>query len=379
MSYGNVSYDVLFCEDIDTLLGIDVFEELVITNMWNGWKMPDKVPLGPIGHTGPSGRTGPTGLTGARYGDRKGDDGADGPEGSRLIAPTGPRGLGLTGPTGPISVSGFRGPTGPNGLSITGPTGSGPTGHRGNTGLQNFTLTGTSNQIVTTHAGNGIFSVTIPQNISTTSSPQFGSLYLGSTGSPPTVSGGNIAVESTIRFGDGFTATNVSLLGLSNPLKNISNFSTGNNLSMNQTTLALQLSRTPTFSTISFAPEDGSLSQVLMLKFIIDFSTNLPNIPVVKVKVQSQIIGKTCLLLIAPAKLEVSGAQFSIRATLPGNIPVPSYSSVDSSFSINVLDGSLGILTLSNNRVISIVPAQLPQLFNGKGGWSRPIYITYPF
>ena len=177
--------------------------------------------IGPQGDIGPTGATGsqgiqgdigPTGATGLQglqgiQGDigptgLQGDMGHTGVQGIQGdIGPTGPQGVqGIQGVQGPQGIQGIQGPQGSVGNEITGPTGS--TGAMGATGLGSTgstgaigstgptgpagTLAGTGSQIFVngglgpvSMAGN--LTLSLPQNIATTSNLQFNSLGIGAS------------------------------------------------------------------------------------------------------------------------------------------------------------------------------------------------------
>ena len=128
---------------------------------------------GSTGATGQFGSTGATGYIGATG--ATGSTGATGYQGATGISITGATGqFGSTGATG---ATGYQGASGVNGgVGATGSTGA--TGFQGATGAVGVTsITGTSNQ-VTANTGTGAVTLSLPQSINTTNTPQFAGLNL---------------------------------------------------------------------------------------------------------------------------------------------------------------------------------------------------------
>lgn len=219
-------------------------QNLTVTNLQGAGKIPNAP--GPRGPAGPSSNTnlpGPTGPTGRMIVSQRGIRGPTGIDGT---GPTGPTGLNIMGPPGPVGPLGPIGPTGRMGTKLTGPTG--PRGSTGPMGPpKNVSLTGSSNQIIITPTGSNSYVLSTPQQIGTSSAPQFSSLYIGNS-SQPSMSPNSLTLDGQMFYRN---LTGPSLLCLDSQ-KNIRNVITTGNIQFNTTMFGsiLSISSDPVVTSI---------------------------------------------------------------------------------------------------------------------------------
>jgi hypothetical protein len=213
----------------------------------------------------------------------------------------------------------------------------------------------------------------MPQDIATSSSPQFASLYIGSA-SQPAINSSNIIVESQITC-RGLSGTS-SLLGLDVTQKNLTSVvPASGNLSIDPSTQELKMISNPTFTSITLGGGGTPLSRSTLSTYrtiTLSATSGGPNGTKDSGIIYS-VFGNTCSILFYDAPGIIGPAPFKITATLPNDVPRPV---IETSFFIVVPNISIIFHT---NGTITIYPLTPTQLFEANVGvsWPSPFFCTY--